>query len=60
MSTPKHPQEETAVVPAELHEQMLRRTTNRNAHMITAHGNVQLGRKGRTGKAGKGKKADVS
>lgn len=32
----------------ERHELMMRRTVNRNAHVITPHGNVMAGRKGRT------------
>jgi len=31
------------------HKMMLRRSTNRNAHIITPHGKVMAGRKGRTG-----------
>lgn len=31
------------------HELMMRRTTNHNVHMLTPHGKVQLGRKGRKG-----------
>ncbi len=30
------------------HEQMIRRATNHNLHVITHHGKVQVGRKGRT------------
>lgn len=30
------------------HETMLRRATNHNVHVITHHGKVQIGRKGRT------------
>lgn len=30
------------------HEQMIRRATNHNLHVITHHGKVQIGRKGRT------------
>lgn len=29
------------------HEQMIRRAANHNAHVITPHGKVQAGRKGR-------------
>ncbi len=29
------------------HEQMIRRATNHNLHIITHHGKVQVGRKGR-------------
>ena len=32
------------------HEQMIRRATNHNLHVITHHGKVQIGRKGRTAK----------
>lgn len=32
------------------HEQMIRRATNHNLHVITHHGKVQIGRKGRTTK----------
>lgn len=31
------------------HEQIIRRTANKNAHVITPHGKVQAGRKGRKG-----------
>ena len=31
------------------HKMMLRRSTNRNAHIITPHGKVMAGRKGRNG-----------
>ena len=31
------------------HETMIRRTTNKNAHIITHHGKLQIGRKGRKG-----------
>jgi hypothetical protein len=31
------------------HKMMMRRSTNRNAHIITAHGRVTAGRKGRNG-----------
>lgn len=30
------------------HELLVRRSTNHNVHVITAHGNVHLGRKGRS------------
>lgn len=30
------------------HEQMIRRATNHNLHVITHHGKLQVGRKGRT------------
>jgi len=30
-------------------EQIIRRTSNHNVHMITPHGNIQAGRKGRKG-----------
>lgn len=30
-------------------ETMLRRSANRNAHIITHHGKIQVGRKGRKG-----------
>lgn len=32
------------------HEQMIRRATNHNLHVITHHGKLQVGRKGRTAK----------
>ena len=31
------------------HEPMMRRAANRNAHVITPHGKIQAGRKGRRG-----------
>jgi len=31
------------------HKMMMRRSTNRNAHIITPHGRVMAGRKGRNG-----------
>lgn len=31
------------------HKLIMRRTTNRNAHIITPHGKVMAGRKGRKG-----------
>ena len=31
------------------HKMMLRRSTNRNAHIITPHGKLMAGRKGRNG-----------
>ena len=31
------------------HELMIRRAVNKNAHVITPHGKVQAGRKGRKG-----------
>ena len=31
------------------HKMMMRRSTNRNAHIITPHGKVTAGRKGRNG-----------
>jgi hypothetical protein len=31
------------------HELMMRRAANRNAHVITPHGRIQAGRKGRRG-----------
>lgn len=31
------------------HDQMIRREPNHNVHVITHHGNIQSGRKGRTG-----------
>jgi hypothetical protein len=31
------------------HELMIRRTANQNAHVITPHGKIQAGRKGRRG-----------
>lgn len=31
------------------HGMMLRRTANRNAHIITHHGKIRVGRKGRNG-----------
>jgi len=31
------------------HELMIRRAVNKNAHVITPHGNIQAGRKGRRG-----------
>ena len=31
------------------HKMMMRRSTNRNAHIITPHGKVMAGRKGRNG-----------
>ncbi len=31
------------------HELMMRRAANRNAHVITPHGRIQSGRKGRRG-----------
>jgi len=31
------------------HKMILRRSTNRNAHIITPHGKVMAGRKGRKG-----------
>jgi hypothetical protein len=31
------------------HGMMIRRAANRNAHIITHHGKVRIGRKGRTG-----------
>lgn len=31
------------------HELLIRRSTNHNVHIITPHGKVQLGRKGRSG-----------
>lgn len=33
----------------EKHELMLRRTANRNVHVMTAHGKIFAGRKGRKG-----------
>lgn len=30
------------------HEHLIRRTPNRNLHVITHHGKIQVGRKGRT------------
>lgn len=30
------------------HEHMIRRATNHNLHVITHHGKMQIGRKGRT------------
>jgi len=32
------------------HEQMIRRATNHNLHVITHYGKLQVGRKGRTAK----------
>lgn len=31
------------------HDQLIRREPNHNVHVITHHGNIQSGRKGRTG-----------
>ncbi|HJV33842.1 hypothetical protein [Geomonas sp.] len=31
------------------HDMMMRREPNHNVHIITPHGNIQSGRKGRTG-----------
>jgi len=41
----------TQKMPADLlkHDLMLRRAVNHNVHVITPHGKVQLGRKGRSG-----------
>ena len=38
----------TAMMPGK-QSMMLRRSANRNAHTITHHGKVRVGRKGRTG-----------
>jgi hypothetical protein len=37
------------MVRLEKHELMIRRATNHNAHVITPHGKIQGGRKGRKG-----------
>lgn len=34
------------------HELMIRRAANHNAHVITPHGKIQAGRKGRRGEGG--------
>ncbi|GAM09568.1 hypothetical protein OR1_01848 [Geobacter sp. OR-1] len=34
------------------HERMIRRAANHNLHVITHHGKVMVGRKGRTGGSG--------
>jgi hypothetical protein len=38
----------TAMMPGK-QSMMLRRSANRNAHTITHHGRIRVGRKGRTG-----------
>lgn len=48
----KSPKRTMSGVTTEKHEQMIRRAANQNVHVITAHGTVHVGRKGRgTGKS---------
>jgi len=44
---PKGPK--TLAVDMARQERMIRRTTNHNVHVITPHGKIQAGRKGRNG-----------
>lgn len=44
----REPRSTHAEVATELHEEMIRRATNHNAHVITPHGTVHAGRKGRS------------
>jgi len=42
------PRPKTMIPMLAKHELMTRRATNHNVHIITHHGKVQIGRKGRT------------
>ncbi|HXE97787.1 MAG TPA: hypothetical protein VN642_15385 [Dongiaceae bacterium] len=46
--TPK-PRQTVVITMLDRHKLIMRRTTNRNAHIITPHGKVVAGRKGRKG-----------
>ena len=48
-NTPTAPRRRTTAMMTVKHGMMLRRSTNLNAHIITHHGKVQVGRKGRKG-----------
>jgi hypothetical protein len=46
---PKVSRRRMAAMTTVKHGMMLRRSTNLNAHIITHHGKIQVGRKGRNG-----------
>ena len=53
----KAPKRTLSVVATAKHERMIRRAINHNVHVITAHGTLHLGRKGRgVGKISSGPK----
>jgi hypothetical protein len=49
MKLPKMPRRKMMATLPGKHEMMIRRAANHNAHIITHHGKVRTGRKGRTG-----------
>lgn len=49
MKTPKMTRRDMRLVAIGKHELMIRRTANKRAHVITAHGKIMSGRKGRAG-----------
>lgn len=48
-TTPRTPERRMTAVSTVKHGAMLRRTVNKNAHVITHHGKLLIGRKGRKG-----------
>lgn len=46
---PKVPRRRMTAMMTAKHELMIRRAANKNAHIITHHGKIQVGRKGRKG-----------
>lgn len=53
----KTPRQTMSVVATEKHEKLIRRAINHNVHVITAHGTLHIGRKGRgAGKISSGPK----
>jgi hypothetical protein len=49
MKLPKMPRRKMMATLPVRHGVMIRRAANHNAHIITHHGKVRVGRKGRTG-----------